>query len=322
MTNRVLTVKKISFSANYLSSLKNLLDDYQQREYLQGVPVKQLKLAPKEYSESGYLVFLVNKNMRPSILKIIWDNQFYFRYKAEIFIYENLAKQKTIAAYLPKLLCKKVKPIPFFEIEYLVAYQPLGDKHQIKIQLTSYLVNKIIDVLSRFHRLKVERKDFLNQQRTAFFYKEKLTRLATGKRVVRYFGSEIKNKLINFLKKNESMFSGENRFILGDRNPSNIFILPQKNSLKLIDFDRIGFANPALDYTYLYLSSIEQPDALSLFLSRLKQVYGNNQIFWTRYWYDLLIRCADEMAFWDEKDQSRLRLLKSIFEQTLLKLNQ
>lgn len=321
MANKVLVVKKISFTQDYIRKLKRILSLHQPITFLRGVPIKALGLIPKQYSESGFLVFQSNKRQQPTIIKIVWDHQFQFRYQAEFFVYQSLAKHKGISPLIPKLLAKNDQPPSYFEIEYLDKFEPLGDDHQTLTKLNDLLIDQIIEGLFKFHQLKVAPQSYLHQQRTSDFYREKLVNLNTGRSIIKFFGSKIRTKLLDFLLKNRAAFLPVNLFILGDRNPSNIFINKNRRSLKFIDFDRIGFGNPALDYPYFHLTLSHQPQPLSHLLQRLDQQYKNVPSFWHRYWYDLLIRCADEMQYWEIKNNRQLNLLKSIFQETLLKLN-
>lgn len=293
--------------------LKKILSRYSSFIYLNGPPGKVLEKEPKNTSLSGFYVFLVNDSGQEKILKILWNNKFYSRLQNEKFVYQTIAKINNLKDYLPRCYQFSTKD-NFFEIEFLKNYQNLGLVHQISNLPSINLLVKILETISYFHinKKRLEIKKNILPARDYHFYLKKLFNLDTGHRIKIFFSEETEKKIKQFLTEKKEMFIKKSDcFLLGDRNPSNIFV---KNSqIKLVDFDRIGIGNPALEYSFLYLTLLPYPNHLKTLISFLKKRYDQQKEFWFHFLFDIMFRSIDEIYFWEKKDKKIVFLLKNNF---------
>lgn len=293
--------------------LCQLLSSFDQKIYLSGLRIPSLNLFPKRETESGFLVFLVKKKSKKTILKVLWKKEFDFRFKNEIFVYNDLPKIKpSLKELIPWLINHSLLNLKYLEIEYLEGFKKLGETQVVR-KISKKIFTKLLEAISSFHlsKDKLSEKDFLQPYRGYLFYGEKLFHLDTGKRISFYFGDLFFEKIKNLLEKNKQKLSEANFLVLGDRNPSNILIKNEK--IKIIDFDRIGLGNPAFDFSFLFLVLIEFSDLQKELLEYLKKKYQKIKNFWFVFWFDVLFRTPDVLFFWEKKDKKRFLLLKNNF---------
>lgn len=311
----------------YLKDLKTLLSSYEKILYLKGKPLPFLNLFPKEEGGSGFLVFLVEKeekHPRKLIVKILWEEKFKARFDNEIFIYKKIPKIKPqLRKFLPSLVNLSSKGLKFFEIEYLDDFDKLGETQEVE-KISSQILKKILKTISLFHLPKSALLSHfndvsLNLYRGYPFYFNKLFRLDTAERISHYFGERFSQKMKKILEKSKEKLIGGEFLVLGDRNPSNVLI--KDNKIKLIDFDRVGFGNPALDFTFLFLVLIEFPALQKELMEYLKERYQNIKNFWFVFWFDVLFRSADVFYFWEKRNKKRAKLVKDFFLRDFDKIN-
>lgn len=302
------------------SQLKKLLADYQILSYLQGEKLKGLP-PPKKVSDSLFSLFLVKKNDRQSILKVLKNNNFISRITKEATFYQIFNRCPTTKQFIVNLITYSFQTPAFIEIDYLKHYQTLGDLHQINKPPSKLVWEKILSALSQFHWNKVDLNRFkladLPRVRNDVFYLTKLIKLDTGQRIKNYFAIDPK-KIIQLINSNKEKLNN-NYLTLGDRNPTNILIKDEK--VKLIDFDRVGISNPGVDFTFLYLTLLPHPSLQSLLVDYLNHRYKNISHFWFHFWFDILMRSVDEYHFWFKINPARAQLIRKLFFASLLKLN-
>lgn len=304
-------IKKSYF--NYSKNLHQLLSSYKNLVFLKGNRLPYLNLFPKKEGDSGFLIFLGKKRGKKIILKILWEKKFEKRFNTEVFVLNNFSKKFSfIKNKLPKIYQYSFEKINFFEINYLNDYQSLGDYHQINNNSFSRkILENILTTINIFHQSIANLPSFdFSYVRNSYFYQEKLFKLDTGTRIENFFGKNQRTKIETIFLKNKNKLNDKISFVLGDRNPSNILV--KNESIKLIDFDRSGIGNPAIDFTFLYICLIDSSLA-KFFLSFLKKKYSKVKNFWFHFWYDVLQRLVDEIYYWEKNDKKRFSILKKNF---------
>lgn len=303
----------------YLKNLRNLLSSYEKILYLKGEPLPFLNLYPQQEGGSGFLVFLVEKKKKVSkklIVKILWNKKFEERFNNELFIYKKIPQIKpNLKKFLPCLVSVSLKDLKFFELEYLDNFKKLGEIHTVE-KISTDLLKKILEVISLFHLSKSELSIHFKNVSFAYyrdysFYFNKLFHLDTAERINHYFGEQFFQKIKKILEENKEKLTEGEFLILGDRNPSNVLI--KDNEIKLIDFDRAGFGNPALDFTFLFLDLIEFPNLQKEVIEYLKEKYKNVKNFWFVFWFDVLFRSIDIFYFWEKRNKKKAKLFKQFF---------
>lgn len=343
-----------------IEALNNLLSKYPKKTFLRGVEIPSFELKPEKETSSGFLVFLVSAselrsltgnflrgqtarqqvsrsatpqkfgglparkkdNNNKSILKILWQERFLERFKSELFIYKEFGQIKPeVSDYLPSLINYSERELKYLEIEYLDGYQPIGETNNLRPDLSEEDLLKVFKVISCFHfpKNKLQLPFSLENLRTYDFYMRKLIKLDTGERINKYISQGLVKKVRDILERQKRELLVSDYFVLGDRNPSNI--LMKDNILKIIDFDRAGWSNPAIDFTFFYVILLPWSKMTDKLLGFLRKKYGGIKDFWLRFRVDVLIRLVDEIYFWHEKDPKRAELLKINFRKIMLELS-
>jgi hypothetical protein len=304
-----------------IPALKKLLSQYDEVSYLRGQTIPTINLKPQINHHSRYIQFIVKKKGADSLLKIHWwkdiaDSKF----QTELFIYKNLTKiNPHLKKYIPSLINYSTYNLEFIELELLKNYTSIGDLNSLSIVPDIDLITNIVDIIKQFHITYEDLDDtnhVLVETRNYQWYIDELKNInriiSTNKTIKSFYPSSTVN---NIIEKNKEKLFAKKYLVLNDRNPSNVLI---KNSqIKILDFDKSGLSNPAIDYTFLYCLLLENDKLAIVYLKMLEKIYKNVSFFWEIFWLDTLYKLFGLLFYWEKHDQMKSNFYKKQFDRIL-----
>ncbi|MDO8610042.1 MAG: hypothetical protein Q7R95_05810 [bacterium] len=304
-----------------IPALKKLLSQYDQVSYLRGQIIPTINLKPQINHHSRFIQFIVKKKNVSSILKIHWwkdiaDSKF----QTELYIYNDLLKRNPhLKEHMPSLIHFSIHNLEYLELELLIDYIPLGDSNSLSKVPDIDLITKLIKIMRNFHIPKkdlIDTHHALEETRNYKWYIEevkKIDRIIANNKILKSFYPS--SSINDIIEKNKNRFLVTKYLVLNDRNPSNVLI--NNSKIKILDFDKSGLSNPAIDYTFLYCLLLENDKLASIYLKILEKTYNKFSYFWEIFWLDTLFKLTGLIFYWEKNDQVKSTFYKKQFDRIL-----